>query len=101
MAESANGDSPQNVVCVQWHGDLSWPSDLPEGVIIDCSRVERIGSWACAWFRTHPTVRVVGAPPRVKSLFQALDLPILWYDSIEEARQAGGVTPSERAMLWS
>jgi hypothetical protein len=100
VGEERHADETQPA-CVRWSGDLSWPTALPQGTIIDCSGLTRLGSWACAWFRAHPTVRVVAAPASMKSLFQALDLPILWYDSVDEARQAGGVTPSERAMLWS
>ena len=84
-----------------WHGDMLWPSEVTSAPIINCEAVQSAGSWLCAWFREHPKVRVVGAPEAMKTLLQSAGLSILWYDSFEEAQQAGGVTPSERAMLWS
>ncbi|MFW5860245.1 MAG: hypothetical protein ACOCYP_09490 [Planctomycetota bacterium] len=84
-----------------WQGELLWPCDLRAALVIDMSGVACVGAWTHAWFRRHPRQAVVGATRCVRQQLQRAELPILWYATAAEALDpAGGVTPTEREMLW-
>lgn len=86
---------------VSWRGALLWPQPLPEGPVIDLSRVDAIGVWVYDWFRARPRQAVVAAPARIRRQLQRAALPILWYHSAAEASgRRSGVTPAERDLLW-
>jgi hypothetical protein len=84
-----------------WRGELLWPTDLPDGRIIDLSAVTVLGVWTHDWFRTHPNRAVVGGAAHLKRQLAGASVPILWYERLSEATATGGVSASEREMLWS
>ncbi len=86
---------------VAWRGELLWPQEPIAGSIIDLSEVTAIGTWLYPWFRERGQQRVVGAPRHIKQQLQRAGIPVLWYRSMQECcREDGGVSASERAMLW-
>ncbi len=88
---------------LKWIGDMNWPSELETAEVIDCSDLISIGTWAYAWLREHPHIALVAASESIKKKFTAASLPVVWYNHCEEISQDnnGGVSPSERDMLWS
>ena len=87
---------------IHWCGDMNWPCELVDSEIIDCSELESIGVWVYEWIRQHPQIALVAASDSIKREFTAASLPVLWYNHCEEISQdTGGVSPSERDMLWS
>ena len=86
-----------------WEGELLWPQKLEESSVVDMGKVTAVGSWLYSWFREHPETSVVAALPDIKRQLQTAGLPILWYATCSSLRpvQGGGVSPSEREMLWS
>lgn len=87
---------------VRWVGEMLWPEHLELAPIVDLSAVTLLGSWVHALFRAYGQCRVVGASPAVRQQLEQAGLPILWYRTVSEASASGhGVSPSERAMLWS
>ncbi|MFW5829448.1 MAG: hypothetical protein ACOCXA_04225 [Planctomycetota bacterium] len=85
-----------------WQGEMLWPQTLPDAPVLDFSGLEAVGVWVYSWLREHPGRSVVAASPAIKRQLQQVDVPVLWYRSIAEVPSAddGGVTPSEREMLW-
>ncbi|MDA3962924.1 MAG: hypothetical protein PF961_19240 [Planctomycetota bacterium] len=87
--------------CAHWSGALLWPQPLAEAAVIDMSAVEAIGVWAYAWFRAHPRQAVVAAPQRIRDQLQRAELPVLWYNSLNEVSgHRSGVSADERSLLW-
>lgn len=89
---------------VRWHGDLLWPTPLPEAPVIDASTVTAWGVWVHDWLRAHPGIAIVGNE-QIRDRLQRAQVPVRWYRGIDEALHAGnsttaGVSSSERAMLW-
>ena len=85
-----------------WSGAMLWPQELSESTVIDCSELQALGTWAYAWLRERPQTALVAAPPHIKAQLQAAQVPVIWYNHCEEIADdaAGGVSPSEREMLW-
>jgi hypothetical protein len=87
---------------VAWHGDLLWPQELPDAEVIDLSDVRAAGAWIVDWFRRHPNRTVVGGSDFIKRQLRRGGAPVFWSDSLGSAsQQTGGVSPSEREMLWN
>ncbi|NRA37510.1 MAG: hypothetical protein HRU15_05175 [Planctomycetes bacterium] len=87
---------------VQWIGDMNWPQTIEQAEVIDCSQLESLGVWAYDWLRAHPQIALVAASDSIKQELTAASLPVLWYNHCEEISQdTGGVSSSERDMLWS
>jgi len=84
---------------IQWHGELLWPTDLPDAEIIDLSKVTALGAWCHEWFRRHPGHTVTGGQ-MWKERFLRAGIPVRWCD--DHPTPAGaGVSADEREMLWS
>jgi hypothetical protein len=84
-----------------WRGALLWPDPLVDAPVLDFHEVEAIGVWLYAWLRERPGRAVVGASAGIKRQLQRAGVPVLWYRAVEEVPSTnGGVTPSEREMLW-
>ncbi len=89
-------------VDVHWSGEMLWPQVLTEAKVIDCSQLQSLGTWAYAWLRARPQCALIAAPSHIKDQLRAADLPVIWYNHCEELQaDSGGVSPSEREMLWS
>lgn len=87
---------------VYWSGDMNWPQELESAQVIDCSQLETLGVWAYEWLLSHPNIALVAASDSIKQELTYASLPVLWYNHCEEISQdTGGVSPSERDMLWS
>lgn len=89
---------------VRWQGDLLWPTTLPSAPVIDARAVTAWGVWVDDWLRAHPGIAVVGGE-QVRDRLTRAEVPVRWYRAVDEAVLAndatvGGVSPSERAMLW-
>lgn len=85
---------------VTWTGELLWPIELPAAGIIDVSQVTGLGSWVHAWLRERPQTALVGLATGLRRQLQEAGVPALYYRTVAEASDRGGVSPSERAMLW-
>jgi hypothetical protein len=83
-----------------WSGELLWPQPLPEGDLIDLGQVTALGTWAYAWFRARPPQAVTGVNPALKRQLSRAGVPVRWSDAPQAPAAEGGVTASERAMLW-
>lgn len=87
-----------------WEGDFLWRRpDLPPATMIDCSRVEVMGSWLHDWFRRQASCVLIGANAQIQRQLEEAQVPVLFYARREDVgdHRQGGVSPSERAMLWS
>jgi hypothetical protein len=82
-----------------WSGELLWPQPLSEGDLIDLGQVASLGTWAYAWFRARPQQAVTGVNPTLKRQLSRAGVPVRWSD-LPQTPAEGGVTASERAMLW-
>lgn len=87
----------------QWSGEMLWPQELSEAKVIDCTALTALGTWVYKWLRERPQTALVGAPAHIKEQVHAAALPVIWYNHCEDiaGNDAGGVSPSERDMLWS
>jgi hypothetical protein len=87
---------------IAWRGELLWPQAVGDAMVIDLREVTAIGVWLHEWFRKHPNRAVVGGPARLKRQLQRAGVPVLWYDHMRDAlASSGGVSASERDMLWN
>ena len=94
------GGTPTGTAIASWSGDLLWPRELPEGAVVDLSRVEALGVWSHAWFRARPGIAVIGGEP-YRARFERAGVPVRWCASFAEAVSApSGVSRGEREMLW-